>query len=330
MHGSTGRGWKRSLRPPRQPLTLPLIRVIGTFFFSALSAAEKLFVGPPVLPPGSTVTVSQSPLEIGDVTVTADWYFPAGPDPPTGVIYLQHGFFATAPMYSYTAAILAEQTHSIVVAPTLSSNFLAADGNWLGGTQLQRAAADLFVDDRAALTASASAAAGHPVTLPQKFVLVGHSLGGGFVTAMAGFTADNGASDDLAGVVLLDPVGLKDAIPIAMAKLPDDLPVLMISSPPYFWNSFGIASTELVGARPGQFVGVQLVGGRHIDAMQGGNPRSNSGHISWPASRGRATSKRSRSLKWDGSTTCSRERTTASTPRPARRFRSAPAQGPLP
>jgi pimeloyl-ACP methyl ester carboxylesterase len=254
-----------AITPPR----LPLIRLIGTLFFNALSIAEKVVVGPPVLPPGSTVTVSQSTLEVGDITVPADWYFPAGPDPPTGIIYLQHGFFATGPMYSYTAATLAEQTHSIVVAPSLSSNFLATDGNWLGGTALQRAAADLFVDDRAALTASASAAAGHPVTLPQKFVLVGHSLGGGFVTAMAGFT---GASDDLAGVVLLDPVGLNNAIPIAVAKLPDDLPVLMISSPPYFWNSFGIASTELVAARPGQFVGVQLVGGRHIDAMQGGNP----------------------------------------------------------
>lgn len=254
---------------PRAP---PIVNAIGSLVINALSLVENLFVGPPVLPPGSTVTVRESTLQIGEVTAPADWYFPAGPEPPTGVIYLQHGFFATAPMYSYTAARLAEQTHSIVVAPTLSSNFFATDGNWLGGATLQRAAADLFVGDRAALTASASAAAGHPVTLPQDFVLVGHSLGGGFVTGVAGYTADNGAIANLVGVVLLDGVGLKDTIPTAMAKLPADLPVLMIASPPYFWNLFGSASSELTQARPGQFVGVQLVGGRHIDAMQGGNP----------------------------------------------------------
>ena len=33
MHGSTGRGWKRSFRPPRQPLTLRS-QVVGTIDFS--------------------------------------------------------------------------------------------------------------------------------------------------------------------------------------------------------------------------------------------------------------------------------------------------------
>jgi hypothetical protein len=31
MHGSTGGGWKRSLRPPRQPSTLPQSRLVDAF-----------------------------------------------------------------------------------------------------------------------------------------------------------------------------------------------------------------------------------------------------------------------------------------------------------
>ena len=248
------------------------IAAIGSLVFNVLTTAINAFVGPPVLPPGSTVTVRQSTLQIGTVTAPADWYFPAGPAPPKGLIYLQHGFLASGPMYSYTAATLAQQTDSVVVAPSLSSNFFAPGGNWLGGVPMQRAVADLFVGDRTALTASASAAAGHPVSLPLAFVLIGHSLGGGLAAAAAGYTVDNGASRNLAGVVLFDPVGNNGAIPTAMAKLPADIPVLMIASPPYFWNEFGGAAVDMVKARPGQFVGVQLVGGRHIDSMQGGNP----------------------------------------------------------
>lgn len=34
---------------------------------------------------------------------------------------------------------------------------------------------------------------------------------------------------------------------------------------------YGLVGNELEAARPGQFNGVMLVGGRHIDALQGGN-----------------------------------------------------------
>ena len=77
---------------------------------------------------------------------------------------------------------------------------------WLGGAPLQTAVADLFRGNRDALTASASAAAGHNVTLPEQFVLAGHSLGGVFVTAVAGYLADDHATANLKGVVLFDPL----------------------------------------------------------------------------------------------------------------------------
>lgn len=260
--------------PAPKPATV--IDLIGTVVFDVLNAGLSLSVGAPVLPAGSTVTVRVSALQLpcssSACSVTADWYFPDDPN-PTGLIYLQHGILANAAMYSYTAAALAEQTNSIVVAPTITSNFFATDAYWLGGAPMQQAVADLFVGDRAALTASASAAAGYQVVLPQRVVLVGHSLGGSLVAAAARDMVDNGSINSLAGVVLLDGVSLDPTlISTTVAKVPNSLPILLIASPPYWLNQLGNLANELVSARPGQFDGVEMVGGSHIDAMQGGNP----------------------------------------------------------
>ncbi|WP_319455868.1 MULTISPECIES: alpha/beta hydrolase [unclassified Mycobacterium] len=258
---------------PRAPT---LVDVVGSIVLNLVMGLIQVFDGPPVLPAGSTVTVRTSTLTIpvaGGRSVEADWYFPTDAE-PTRLIYLQHGLGASAPMYSYTAATLAEQTHSIVVAPSITSNFFDADGAWLGGTPMQRAVAELFTGDRAALTESASAAAGYDVTLPTSFVLAGHSLGGTLVSGAAGYMVENGAITDLAGVLLLDAVDLNGAVPSALEKLTgvNYRPVLNISSERYFWNMNGKVSDELEAARPGLFNGVMLVGGRHIDALQGGNP----------------------------------------------------------
>jgi pimeloyl-ACP methyl ester carboxylesterase len=252
-----------------------LINVIGTLIFNLYSFATRVFGGPPVLPPGSTVSVRQSTLEIdcGDgYVVPADWYIPAGAEeePPTRMIYLQHGFLAAGPWYSYTAATLAEQTNSIVVAPSLTSNFFACDACWLGAAPMQQAVANLFLDDNTALADSALAA-GYTGALPDRVVLVGHSLGGGLVAATAGYMVDNVTIDRLAGVIMLDGVGMNDAVPAGLDKVPDALPIYQLGAPSYFWNQFGAASDALVQAREGEFVGFVLAGGSHVDAMQGGN-----------------------------------------------------------
>lgn len=59
-----------------------------------------------------------------------------------------------------------------------------------------------------------------------------------------------------------------------MARLRGDnfRPVLNISSERYTWNLDGIVADQLQQARPDSFNGVMLIGGRHIDALQGGNP----------------------------------------------------------
>ncbi|WP_285031422.1 alpha/beta hydrolase [Mycolicibacterium sp. lyk4-40-TYG-92] len=253
-----------------------LINVIGSFVFNVVGGAMLAFAGPPVLPRGSTVTVKVSSLTMPDTgqKVQANWYFPEHADTATRMIYFQHGFMAVAPMYSYTLAALAQGTNSIVVAPTLSSNAFDSKARWIGGSADQQAVADLFAGDRSALTESAGAAAGYQVTLPTKFVLVGHSLGGALVTSAAGRMVGNGAAANLQGVVLMDSVDLNGVVPAALQKLSgaDYRPIYDISSEPYVWNIDGLVGRELETARPGQFNGVMLVGGRHIDGLQGANP----------------------------------------------------------
>ncbi|MGV0792903.1 alpha/beta hydrolase [Mycolicibacterium sp. XJ1819] len=260
-----------------------IVRMIGTIVFNLYGLATKLVGGPPILPANSTVTVRTSTLFLDcgcddgeGYEVQADWYFPEveeGQQQPNQLIYLQHGFLARGPWYSHTAAALAEQTNSIVVAPSITSNFLAADACWLGAPVMHKAIADLFRDDNGALAESALAA-GYADPIPNRVVLMGHSLGGGAVSGAAGFMSGNASIDKLAGVVLLDGVGLDapDKMLQSLKQVPDEIPIYQLAAPVYFWNNFGVGIDALVQARPGTFVGVTLVDGSHVDSMRGGNP----------------------------------------------------------
>ena len=264
--------------PPLQ--VPPIVSAIGTAVFGLISFAESVIEGPPMVPPGSNVTVKRSTLVISEGhEVPADWYFPETPEggtPPEHIIYLQHGFLARGVFYDYTAAYLAEQTNSIVVAPSLTSNIFATDGMWLGGEQMHRAVADLFLTDNDALLESARLA-GYPEekALPTQVVLVGHSLGGGLVIDTARFMAKDEASGrsnyELAGVLMLDGVSFTDPVPILRA-IPEDIPVYNLSATPYFWNLFGAMDAALATVRGDDFHGAQLLGGLHSDSMVGGNP----------------------------------------------------------
>ena len=258
-----------------------MVSAIGTAVFGLISFAESVFEGPPKVPPGSKVTVQRSTLDLGNGNVVpADWYFPEGSlgegaPPPERIIYLQHGFLARGVFYDYTAAYLAEQTNSVVVAPTLTSNIFATDGMWLGGDQMHRAVADLFLDDNTALLESAKQAGYTHEELPTNVVLVGHSLGGGLVIdtgrLMAADEANGDSSYTLAGILMLDGVSFTDPAPI-LADIPDSVPVYNLSATPYVWNLFGTMDAALAKERPDAFHGAQLLGGLHSDSMIGGNP----------------------------------------------------------
>ena len=262
------------------PLNI-LLDVIGTIVFGLYGLVTQLIGGPPVLPANSTVTVYSSRLRIDcgcapgeGEEVPVDWYVPENPDPER-LIYLQHGFLAAAPWYSYTAATLAEQTNSIVVAPSITSNFLAYDQCWLGGAPMHQAMAGLFDPTNTALADSLRATEYQEELTWSEVVLMGHSLGGGAVSGIAGYMTENGSIDRLAGVVLLDGVGLNGEMVNDLKKVDEfdeSLPIYQLAAPRYMWNMFGSGTDALVQARPNaDFYGVTLVGGSHVDTMRGGN-----------------------------------------------------------
>ncbi|WP_142386910.1 hypothetical protein [Mycobacterium hubeiense] len=296
------------LNPEPQDYPKPL-SLVGDVVFDTLATLERAVGGDPVVPPElrDKVEVSTSTLVISEGhEVESNWYFPnteEGEPAPTRLIYLQHGFLANGPLYSYTASYLADQTNSIVVTTTYTSNPFEADGMWLGGDNLHEAVAQLFLDpERTALNASMDTAelkAGRAenVDVPLQFVLVGHSLGGGFAPGVAGYYAEGltrrreqglDAPNHLAGVVIYDAVPMGSIIPDAMERLdeletngtadpsdddPNDyIPIYEIGAPLNYLNVFSDVNDQLTEARPGQFTGVVLEDGVHMDPMQGGNP----------------------------------------------------------
>jgi PE family/Lipase (class 3) len=209
----------------------------------------------------------------------ARWYFPTqanGSVDARGVIYLQHGSPGTGGWYGDLAIALAEGTDSIVVVPTVSSIPLPG-GAWLNGTQMQQAVASLFLGNEAALNNSANQAGYHD-TLPQNFMMTGHSAGGGLATIAAGdYVADlgtNTASNHLLGVVMFDgAANSNSAFAAAIANLKTlNIPDYTVAAPPQLENGNGVTTNQLVSLYPGQFVGVELANGSHLDSMLGDKP----------------------------------------------------------
>lgn len=237
-------------------------------FYNWYTGAMQFIAGPARAPFGSRVRVESSDLTIGNgVVVRADWYFPRGSTPPKGLIYLQHGLWATSRFYSATAAYLAEKTHSIVVAPTLTWNPLDTENYPLMWPDTHRAIADLFTGDRVALNESAKQA-GYRGALPTRVVLAGHSAGGGLVAGTARYLVQSGAGNNLAGVVMLDGVGVFGVLRSDLAKIPQSIPVYNLAAAPNSWNGNGYAQRKLNEVRPDMFTGVLVQGGHHSDSMQ--------------------------------------------------------------
>ncbi|MGV0715753.1 hypothetical protein ABQE93_10130 [Mycolicibacterium sp. XJ662] len=258
--------------PTPKSLVTKVINVIGTIAWSVIDFMVKLVVGPPAVPPGSTVTARRSTLQIdcGDgYTADADWYYPKEGQPDK-FIYFQHGFLAHAGVYNLTLAELAERNNAIVVAPSITSNYFACDGCSLTADPMHAAVARLFEGDREALVASARAA-GFEGTLPEQFVFAGQSAGSMLAAGAAGYFYDRapaGDRNDLVGVLLYDGSAANGALGRALDKLPSSVPVLQVAATPSVFNYGGGANKVLTEKRPGQFNGVQLIGGAHSDAFR--------------------------------------------------------------
>lgn len=205
----------------------------------------------------------------------AMWYFPTladGAVNAAGTVYLQHGFGAIGWFYQPLAIQLAGQTNSVVVTPTIPSIPLPL-GLWLNSPEIQRGVASLFLGGQPALNAAAHWA-GHNGTLPQDFILTGHSAGGGLAAMAAGnYLTLGGIPGNLHGVVMFDgaadnAAGFGGAIANLQAA---NVPVYGVVAPTPPWVPFA-TTKQLIGLYPNQFVGVEIVGGSHVDSMIGGHP----------------------------------------------------------
>lgn len=253
--------------PATVGLTAPTANgVTGTrigFSFLQIPLGEASFLGIP----------------LGPISYPAPalWYFPtqaSGAVTANGTTYLQHGFGAFGWLYQPLALELAQQTNSVVVTPTIPSLPLPF-GIWLNSPEMQQGVASLFQGPQTGLNVSANQA-GFLGTLPQDFILSGHSAGGGLATIAAGnYLADLGAATNhLKGVVMFDGVSNNAAaFGNAVANLQAaSVPVYVAAAPPQAWNAFGATTNQLVSLYPGQFSGAEIVGGSHVDSMLGSGP----------------------------------------------------------
>lgn len=207
----------------------------------------------------------------------AFWYFPtqaSGAVTPTGTVYLQHGFAAIGWFYQPLAMNLAQQTNSVVVTPTIPSIPLPL-GVYLNSPQMQQGVGSLFLGGQPALNTAAHQA-GYLGTLPQQFILTGHSAGGGLATMAASnyLSALGSGTNNLQGVVMFDGVASNNAAfaDAATTLQTAGIPLYAVVAPPQPWNAYGATTDTLVSLYPGQFSGVEIVGGSHVDSMLGGNP----------------------------------------------------------
>jgi lipocalin len=211
------------------------------------------------------------PIGTRGFVTSADWYFPTQADgrvSANGVIWLQSGELRDARAFAALAAQIAGQTNSIVVAPTISSfEIPTLPGCFLGSAAMQQAVAAMMLGDRGSLVISATAA-GYQGVLPEKILLAGQRLGGGFAAEVAASTVDNGAAANVLGVVMVDGVASPDQFPTSLSKLDSlGIPVYQIASPPQAANNWGRTTEQLVALHPDQFVGVQFDDGSSLDAM---------------------------------------------------------------
>lgn len=211
-----------AIRTPAAPVAnAPRTGPLATIVISLLSAFGLLPPAPPVpvtvvgVPsqpePGTSsidgvtgVKVGRSNVQIpvGNATYTgaADWYFPTqvnGTVQAQGVMWLQHGFLASKSWYSALAQQLPQQTNSIVVVPNIPSfPFVTCSGCTLSDVPIQEGVAALFADSSRTSLNDSARAAGYLGTLPEKFILTGHSAGGGLAAAAGGFYTDTVALAD--------------------------------------------------------------------------------------------------------------------------------------
>lgn len=168
-----------------------------------------------------------------------------------GWVFLQHGFARTREHLKGLAERLTDQG-LVVVTPSLSTS-------QLNDTFLAEEMADEFIKNPPLPGG---------VSVPAGFVLAGHSIGGRFVSTMAGRFSRQLVLG-FKGLLLLDAVEQNDEISKQLGKL-GGVGVMAILAQPGVCNMLSNVTRVLDRVRRGNnFVGLRLKGGTHCDAEGG-------------------------------------------------------------
>lgn len=221
----------------------------------AAVAAALLLAAVPGGARAATVTVGHATVATGcGPALPVDFYWPS--TAPTGVVWLTHGWLGTKDGFGELAGQIVARSGAIVVAPTVPS-FDPGDGCWIFGAPMQQAIAQVIAG-RTELE-RAAAAAGYRGALPARIVMAGHSAGGNLALAVAGYTP-------VQAVVMFDgAAGSIGGGQAAQALTSYQGPVYDVASEDNLADPGVLRALEQ--ARPGRFVGVYIVGGRHLDAI---------------------------------------------------------------
>ena len=196
----------------------------------------------------TSADVISSSVRVNGRNYSADWYVPANAN---GLVFLQHGFTANKSNMRDLGNALMESNLMVLA---ISSSVTGGNFNLASGI------ADLI--------ASGGLNAPQGVTVPSKLVLAGHSAGGLHVS-MIGKNLVEAGYQNLAGVILFDPVeasrGMAGAFPVLSSA---NVPVLAILANGGSCNSRNNAQPILANIGAQDFVGMKLTNrSSHLDSF---------------------------------------------------------------
>lgn len=192
----------------------------------------------------SSSTCVNTRLVIDGAEHSADWYLPNGQ--ASALMVLNHGFSRGCGNLRGTSKAIAEK--GVMV--------LCVNGDMTAGNpELANDLGDLL--SQRALTPPAGK------TLPQRYIVGGHSAGGHFASAL-GARLDANNYGHLAGAILFDPVAAS-GFTANLEAISDggQRPVLAVTARPSVTNLFNNAHGALVGL-PNAYVGIQLVWNKYV------------------------------------------------------------------
>jgi hypothetical protein len=186
---------------------------------------------------------------IGGEKIKLEWYFPRSGE-PLGWVFLQHGFARSAKQMGFLARRLTEKGFA-VVTPSLSV---------------------LLLQNKKFIEKMSEELLQKPLkprgkTLPERFVMIGHSVGAKLVSLLGvGYVARKVSG--FRGVVLLDAVGFGNEFTEILNKLKNVNVLALLAEPSACnsWNNVLPSLRQFQYDSVRNFVGLKLTGGSHCDA----------------------------------------------------------------